>query len=367
MVKDGDFFVCQGCGTKYTVEQARNLMQPDNAAAAPAAGYAAPAAGYAPAQATAAGYAPAPGYAPGQAPAGYVPNQVPPAGYAPGYAPAQTASGGYALGYAPVQGAPTGFAPGPVGAPVAAAVGQGYNAFAGQMLPPLNTTADFNPSVVNVMQLGPLNVNNYACRAWELFLAEYKAIEHPTAERQQELADRARECLTLLGAAGLYDSNAHEQDLLIYKNCLEIIESAKDTYYYEEKEEGKFSRRSMPLSTKFDIPAMTDSWEGKRNYHQDFLSQEFFDANPQIVARQQELAQREAELDETLGDLKDEKKAQGFFNFSGKREVKERMAPYREELGQINREQDGYEKQARDYAEDKLRTMCSQFTRFYAD
>ena len=94
--------------------------------------------------------------------------------------------------------------------------------------------------------------------------------------------------------------------------------------------------------------------------------QEFLDAHPEIVARQQELAQRESELNEILGELKDEKRSQGFFNFSGKREVKERMAPYKEELGQINREQSDYEKQMRDYAENKLRSVCPQFTRFYA-
>lgn len=313
LVKDGDYFVCQGCGTKYTLEQARKLMQPD-APAAPAAAETAGSTAAAPTEVT--------------------------------------------VNLATILGA--------AAQAVAAAAGQAAPAYVPQTAENLNSTADFNPSAVQVSQQGPLSVNNYAVRAWELFLEEYKAIDHPDAARQEELAGRARECLTLLDKAGLFDHSAHEQDLLIYKNCLEIIRSAKDTSHYEEKEEGKFTRRSMPISVKFDIPAMTDTWEHKRDFHLGFLTQEFLDANPEIVARQQELAQREAELDAILDELKDEKKSKGFFNFSAKHEVKERMAPYRDELGQIHNEQSGYEKQARDYAENKLRTVCSQYARFYA-
>ncbi len=321
LVKEGDFFVCQGCGTKYSLEDARKLMQPD-AAAAPA------------------------------------PTATPEASAAPSAAaPAEVT-----IDLNTILSAATAA----VAQAVTAAQTQADASYVAQTAENLASTADFNPTAIDVSKQGPLSVNNYAVRAWELFLEEYKAIEHPDAARQEELAQRARECLTLLDNAGLFDHSAHDQDLLIYKNCLELIRSAKDTDYYEEKEEGKFTRRSMPLAIKFEIPAMTDTWEHKRDFHQGFLNQEFLDAHPEIVTRQQELAQRESELNGILDELKDEKRSKGFFNFSAKHEVKERMAPYKEELGQINREQNDYEKQMRDYAENKLRSVCAQYARFYA-
>ena len=318
IVKGGDLFVCQECGCKYTTEQARKLVKPDGPAAAPT---------------------------PHPAVSGPKPGTINTAASAA--AAAQAAA--QAVIAREKQAATQATA-----AKVATAAKQALS---------LDHSSDFRPAAIDVSQQGAQGVNNYACRAWQLFLEEYEKLEHPSESRQEELAGRARECLALLDAAAKLDPNAHEQNLLIYQNCLEIIRGAKQTDYYEKKEDGTYSRRSMPLSVKFELPGEKSSLEDKRDYHKQFLEQEFLTANPNVVTAQLQLNQQAEQLNDVLADLKDEKKSKGFFNFKEKREVKDRMEPYKDQLSEVRRQQRALEQQISDYVESKLQVLEATFTR----
>ncbi|MBQ6650100.1 MAG: hypothetical protein IJM67_02500, partial [Atopobiaceae bacterium] len=55
-----------------------------------------------------------------------------------------------------------------------------------------------------------------------------------------------------------------------------------------------------------------------------------------------------------LAALRDEKSSHGFFDFSGKREVKDRMKPYQVQLNNLNAQIRKYDRMAEDYADDLL-------------
>lgn len=293
-VKTGGLFVCQACGMKYTLEEAQRLMA----------------------------------------------NAV--------QAPVQTT--------APSSAAPTS----------SVDVNAALNAVAGVMgaiisssaqAPALDTTNDFSPSSIDVASLGAKETNNYVCRAWQMLLKEYKGLEHASESQQKVLVSRAQECLTLLDDAAMLEPNNHVLRLLIFENCKEIVESTKNTHHYVQDEEGNWKRKGLDYSIKVGIPGQKESFDKKAETERKILEQRYLDANPAEVLQREKLVAQAEEINGRLNELKAEKKSHGFFDFSGKREVKDRMKPVEEELrevrGQINKLDDKVD----DYVDQLVRDL----------
>ena len=262
-VKDGGVFVCQGCGMKYTLEEAQRMMAAQQAQAQQQ-----------------------------QTTTEAVLNAV---------------------------------------AAVANAVISANAAQQGQP-PILNSASDFHPNSFDVATIGAKETNNYACRAWQMILSDYKNIEHPTDAQQKVLVAQAVDCLTLLDDAAMVEPNNHLLALLVYENCKEIVSSAKGTYHYEKDEEGNWKRKSLDYSVKVGIPGQKQSFDDRAKEHRKVIEQQYLDAHPdEVLERERYVAQME-EINGRLNELKSEKKSHGFFDFSGKREVKDRMKPVEEEL-----------------------------------
>lgn len=188
-VKDNGLFVCQGCGTKYTLQEAQRQIAAQNQAA-----------------------------------------------------------------QAQVQAQQTQDALNAVLNAVAG-VANAVMSNVTQAAPVLNNASDFAPSGFDVSSVGAREANNYACRAWQMLLNEYKQLEHPTEAQQKRLVTRAQECLTILDDAAMLDPNNDLLSLLIYENCEEIVDSAKHTYHYIKDKEGNWKRKSLDYSVKVSIRA----------------------------------------------------------------------------------------------------------------
>ena len=309
-VKEEGMFVCQGCGTKYTLEEAQKLMAADSAAN-PLQGVQAPAPVPAPAPASfvqAAGVAQQP-----QAASPVLPAQMVPA-------PAHNTT-------------IVVLSDGSIVAPETA------SAFAPERL-----TAD----------MGLRGVNNYVCQGWQLMLDEYEKIEHPTKEEHEKLINTAKACLLIMDNACMADTSQYVYNAIVYRNCTEIVESACDAEFHEQKEDGTWKKDSLTFESKLNLPGQKESWDDKYQAARARIVEEFENANPDNVAARQQLAAKESEISEELGDLKDEKRSKGFFNFAEKREVKERMAPVKEELAQVRSQIRDLERVIDKYVEERL-------------
>ncbi|MBQ6395133.1 MAG: hypothetical protein IJH87_02160 [Atopobiaceae bacterium] len=307
LVKEGGLFVCKNCGAKYTVEEARAMLA--NAEAA-----------------------------------------KPQMSQGP-----RIGAGGLGVGARPVKGESH-----------ASAAGFGSVKAEAKAGPELrvDSAAGFDSVGINVGMAGARSVNNYVCRGWQMLVDEYKKLENPDKARLEKLAARAKECLMLLDNAAMLDPNDHAQNLLIYDNCLEIIESVKDQHYYEKDDEGKMRRRSYPSPfDRFEIPGQRESWSDKRKFHEEFLVNDWNAVNYDLIERIEQLEQQAQGLRAQLDVLEQERKSKGFFNFSEKREVKDRMAPYEEELSQINSQIRSIERERENAIEGVLRELGSGYTR----
>ena len=275
-VKDAGMFVCQGCGTKYTVEEAQRLMATQNQAST-------------------------------QAQTQNVVNAMLNA----------------VIDITNAQAAQT------------AQASQGV-----QAAPTLASTRDFQPNSFDVAAYGAKESNNYACRAWQMLLNEYQGLDHPDEARHKTLVTRAQECMRILDDAARLDPDNNLLCLLLFENCKEIISSVKSSYHYEKDSEGNWKRKNLDYSVKVELPGQGESFEKKAGARRKIIEQQYLDAHPDEVLQREKLAQQADVINGRLAELKGEKKSQGLFNFAGKREVKDRMKPVEEELrgvrGQIN-------------------------------
>lgn len=308
-IKQDGVFVCQKCGCKYSVEDARKIMAAEQRAEAVAAHGAGRPFGMGAAQ------------------------------------PAQPAREG-------------------VGKIIDAAKRQVVQAAAGVAGIPLRmeTLADFQPGGVNPALAGARAVNNYACQAWQLLLKEYAKLEHPGKAQIEALAGRALECLQLLDNAAMLEPDNHPQAALIYRNCVEIVRSARDCDYYDKRDDGSYTKwGGMPGSIKLTLPGQGQSWEEKERVHRAPLEAEYVAAHPEDAQYRDALQGQRAQLEAELADLKAEKKEHGFFDFSGKREVKDRMKPIQEKIGEVDTQLHALDKKASDHANARIAEIAAGF------
>ena len=284
-VKEEGFFVCQGCGTKYTPEEAQKLMgNPLTAQIAPAGG----------------------------SEAGTLQQPQPIALAVDAQTPANTAE----------------FNPG------AALGGGGTDACA---------------------------VNNYICTGWQMLLNEYRSFEHPGKDVHGQLVARGKECLLALNTLAELEPDKYVQAAILYGNCCEIAEEAARADYYEQREDGSWKSDSLTFASKMKLPGQDKDWGAKLKDARAVIRQEYLDQDASQAARLSELEAQKAALEAQLDELKDEKHAQGFFNFSGKAEVKERMAPIKEQKKQVERQIDEIERAARTYIDERITERAEGF------
>lgn len=225
----------------------------------------------------------------------------------------------------------------------------------------LRSAADFNSQAVNVAMAGARGVNNYVCQAWQLTVEEYKSAEHPNKERFDALIARAKECLVLLNSAAIAEPNNYVQNMIIYGNCVEIEKSAKDAKYWTQAEDGSWKGDGLGPFEKVEIAGQNDSWGEKRRAQLSALEQIYFSAHQDQVALKQQLKEEAAGIQAQLDELKDEKRSKGFFNFKEKGEVKERMRPVKDQLAQVNREINEIDNAAENYAEQQVEAAANAY------
>ncbi len=305
-VKDGGLFVCQGCGTKYTLEEAQRIMgtQPQGQASVQA-----------------------------QVQMPVQPQPQP-----------------------QVAAQPQDMISSVVNA-VADATSTIISSVAQASLPVLNSARDFQPNGFQAQQVGAREANNYACRAWQMILDEYQSLEHPSDQQQRDLVARAKECLTILDDAAMLDPNNDLLGLLIYDNCSELVRSVRDTSHYEQREDGSWLRKSLDFSVKVELPGQRESFSNRATAHRKVIEQQYLDAHPDEVLQRERLAAQAEEINGRLSELKGEKKSQGLFNFAGKREVKDRMRPVEDELREVRGQISSLDGKVDDYVEQRLREL----------
>ena len=224
-------------------------------------------------------------------------------------------------------------------------------------MPTPGATGDFNPQAVNAAQVGAREVNNYVCQGWQLIIEDYERVEHPTAEQQQALVAKAKDCLVLLDSAAMLEPDNYVQNLRIYLNCEELIESVEDSEYYVQKEDGTWESEGLPFGTKFDIPGQKESWREKRERQFSAVRALYTNVAVDEKAKRAELAAHLDELQAQLNVLKDEKRGKGFFNFAEKREVKDRMRPVKDEMKRVRNEIYEIDRIADEFVEEQLEKL----------
>ncbi|MBQ9067828.1 MAG: hypothetical protein IJ131_02045 [Eggerthellaceae bacterium] len=299
-VKQEGMFVCQGCGTKYTLEEAKKLMADE-------------------------GGAPVPVVAAQVA----QPVQIPVSNQAPADQ-SQSAPGGLL---------------GEVAAIALAALAEVVQASAA-------------PPIQDVRSL-----NNAIATGWQSIVDGYKKLEHPTKADLDKVVDQAKQCLVAFDNAAMIEPDKYVQNTLMYENCIEIASSAERLDCYELVE-GEWKRMPFPVrSSDLKIPGQKDSWDSKRDAHAVHIREEYTGSHPEEVAQRQELCAQEASIQAELDELKDEKKSKGFFNFSEKREVKERMAPVKERLADVQKQIRALDRNIEAYVEERLDELAKSFVR----
>lgn len=298
-VKDAGVFVCQGCGTKYTTEEARRMLGQNTA------------------------------------PATVVQPAV-----------AQT--------------------PVVVAIPMPTVVQPVVEAPAGPK--PLieeferSPSGAFDPAKVNA-SMSNRDANNYICQGFQQIIADYEKLPHPTENALRPVTEKAKACLAALNNAAMIDPNDHVAGILIYENCNQIVSAMTNAKVHEKREDGSY-RTSRPLmQNDLKIPGERDSWKSKAAYHRQFLIDEYKASHPLDAEQVAELKEEKAQIEAELSVLKEEKKSKGFFNFSEKGEVKQRMRPYEAKLSELNSKIYAIERGADLYIEDCLKTLAASFTR----
>lgn len=236
---------------------------------------------------------------------------------------------------------------------------------------------DFAASVVTGMTavsrsvlaslVGPREINNEACRMMGETSQLYRREKHPGEQHMRAAADDAAACLAALDRAASVDLDAHAQNILIFENCRAIKGWLDGCWYYKPGKDGEDVRTSfrsagksafpMPIdrSAASSLAALRDwhdvDWGARSQADREFLRNEYLNAHPENMQRRDELEGQVALAEAELGELKSEKKGKGFFNFSEKREVKERMEPVKEHLGSLRAQIREIDQMADNYVE----------------
>ena len=229
-------------------------------------------------------------------------------------------------------------------------------------IPTPEQAAGFEPQGAAAANGDAREINNHICRGFQLLAEEYERLEHPAKERHEEFLARARECVMVLDGAVQLDPSNHEANLLIINNCKEIEDAVQRAHYYDQDEEGKW-RSHTDAFCKVEIPGQKDSWDDKATFHRNFLEQQFVDLHTLDWQRRLELQGQVETLRAELDELKDEKRSKGFFNFSEKREVKERMKPVKDEIEGLNRQIRDIDRMVDAFVEDKLEALGQSYVR----
>lgn len=245
---------------------------------------------------------------------------------------------------------------------VGSVVGGVAAAAIGALLEALKSAEDFQPEQAAAEQ-DACSVNNYICQGWQMVVDDYRKREHPTKPQLDKVVAQAKECMMALDNAARFEPEKYVQNSIMLGNAAEIAKSVKDLKCYERKD-GEWKRVSLPVSSSdIKIPGQKDSWEDMRKVHVAKIEQEYLDAHPEDVQHRADLQTQQAAIREQLGELKDEKKSKGFFNFSEKREVKERMAPVKDQLAQTQKQLRDLDRAVEAYVEERLDDLSTTFMR----
>lgn len=192
-------------------------------------------------------------------------------------------------------------------------------------------------------------------------MQDYEAHAHPLKRDHDVLTERAKECLLALDNAAMSDPDSYVQAAILYDNCKQIERAVRKAQWDEKDEEDNWKSESIGAFAKIELPGQKDSWEKKYDDACAKIEEEFFSQNPDHVQQVENLKAQEAQLDAELDELKDEKRAQGFFNFSGKREVKERMAPVKEQRKDIQKQLRALDDVVEAYIKDRINERAEGF------
>ena len=299
--KDGDDFVCQGCGCRYSAEDARKLMR-DVAPAAPDV-------------------------------------QVPPT------VPAEAPSGGDLLADA-------------ISA-VTTVAGR-----AGEVATQLKANHYASLVNSLRLAARPVDANNAVCQIMGELSDEYRKIQYPAQADLQMVADVAGSCLGALDHAAHLEPDAHARNILLLGNCKEIMDwMQRQSYYVERDGERKHEHFTTFGDIKMPYDDGTSGsqadwrkveWGKRAEGDREFLRSEYRDMHPDILQRLGELEAQISVAESELDDLKAEKKGKGFFNFSEKKEVKGRMEPVKERLAELRGQVSEIDKMMDNYIDMKV-------------
>ena len=203
------------------------------------------------------------------------------------------------------------------------------------------------------------DANNQICRGWQKFVSEYRAIEHPTQEQHAFAVERAKECMAALETVAMQNTDEYVGCTILYKNCVEILDSAKRLEYHVQGEDGEWKKEKLGPFEDLKLPGQGDSWQKKFDNSNARIIEEFYNTHPDEVYALQQIRAQIEPLEAQLDELKDEKRGKGFFNFDAKREVKQRMAPVKDELKALRQQEGQIEAAARRYASERLNDLPS--------
>ena len=205
------------------------------------------------------------------------------------------------------------------------------------------------------------SANNIVAQQWQAIVEGYQRLEHPTKAQLDAVVAHAKELLVALDNAAMAEPDKYVQNTLIYNNCIAIVDSVEDLDCYEQKED-EWKRVSFPVSSSdLKIAGQKDSWEDKRDRHQAQIEQEYLSSHETDAALLAELRGEAAKIEAELDELKAEKKSKGFFNFSEKGEVKERMKPVKKRLSDVEDQIGEVEDRIEDYVEERIAELGTSF------
>ena len=219
----------------------------------------------------------------------------------------------------------------------------------------------------------PLSINNYVCEAFAEVVRDYERREHPGEDELRQVAEYAGVFLAALDRVATLDLDAHARNILVLDNCDEMMDWLKSSHYYVKKpEDGSWQRKMYQrsivpepdrrvLDGSFGDKDWRDiDWSRRADADREFLRSEYLNLHPETQQRGNELDARIAVVESELAELKDEKKSKGFFNFSAKREVKERMAPVKDQLSDLRAQRREIDEMADNHIDAQVRALASE-------
>ena len=196
-----------------------------------------------------------------------------------------------------------------------------------------------------------------------MVIDEYKKQEHPTIDDLDKVVVRAKECLMALEKAALAEPEKYVQNALIYGNCIELVNSVERLDCYEQKE-GNWKRVFSPLKYgALKLPGQNESWEDKQKVATAAIEDEYINAHPEEVEQRAELCKQADEIQQDIDVLKAEKKSKGFFNFSEKREVNERLNPVKDHLSEVKAKIRALDNNIERYVTERIGDLETSFIR----